>query len=72
MSGSRTKFYLDKRNSKWLGVCSGIADYTGFDVLWVRVGIVLGTIIGSGALFVAYLIVAWLANPKPLSLYDGT
>ncbi len=71
MSGSRTKFYLDKQNSKWLGVCSGIADYTGFDVLWVRVGIVLGTIIGSGALFLAYLIVAWLANPKPLGLYDG-
>ena len=70
MSGSRTKFYLDKQNSKWLGVCSGIADYTGFDVLWVRVGMVLGTIFGSGALFVAYLIIAWLANPKPLGLYD--
>ncbi len=71
MSGSRTKFYLDKQNSKWLGVCSGIADYTGFDVLWVRVGMVLGTIFGSGALFVAYLIIAWLANPKPLGLYDN-
>jgi phage shock protein C len=70
MSASRTKFYLDKQNSKWLGVCSGIADYTGFDVLWVRVGMVLGTIFGSGALFVAYLIIAWLANPKPLGLYD--
>jgi phage shock protein C len=31
---------------------------------------VLGTIFGSGALFVAYLIIAWLANPKPLGLYD--
>ena len=29
---SRTKFYLDKQNRKWLGVCSGIADYTGVDV----------------------------------------
>ena len=71
MSGSRTKFYLDKQSSKWLGVCSGIADYTGFDVLWVRVGMVLGTIFGSGALFVAYLIIAWLANPKPFGLYDN-
>ena len=30
---SRTKFYLDKRNGKVMGVCSGIADYTGLDVL---------------------------------------
>ena len=28
MSASRTKFYLDKQNKKWLGVCAGIADYT--------------------------------------------
>lgn len=71
MSASRTKFYLDKQNSKWLGVCSGIADYTGIDVMFIRVGAVLGTIFGSGALLVAYLIIAWLANPKPLGLYDN-
>ena len=34
----RTKFYLDKQNKKWLGVCSGIADYTGLDVTLVRIG----------------------------------
>ncbi len=40
MSASRTKFYLDKKNAKWMGVCAGIADYTGVDVTWVRVGTV--------------------------------
>ena len=35
MSASRTKFYLDKQNSKWLGVCAGIADYTGIDLTLV-------------------------------------
>ena len=34
---SRTQFYLDKRNGKVIGVCSGIADYTGFDVTLVRI-----------------------------------
>jgi phage shock protein C len=29
MSGKHTKFYLDKQNAKWKGVCAGIADYTG-------------------------------------------
>src|SRR3546814_12795807 len=32
MSASRTKFYLDKQNAKWSGVCAGIADYSGIDV----------------------------------------
>src|SRR5690349_20384436 len=34
---SRTRFYLDKRNGKFMGVCAGIADYTGFDVTLVRI-----------------------------------
>ena len=36
MAGPHTKFYLDKQNAKWAGVCAGIADYTGIDVvdLW--------------------------------------
>jgi phage shock protein C len=69
MSASRTKFYLDKQNAKWLGVCSGIADYTGIDVTWVRVGTVLGTILGSGFLVIAYLVIGWIAEPKPYGLY---
>lgn len=69
MAASRTRFYLDKQNAKWLGVCSGIADYTGVDVTWVRVGTVLGTILGSGFLIIAYLVIAWIAEPKPLGLY---
>lgn len=70
MSASRTKFYLDKQNAKWLGVCSGIADYTGIDVTWVRVGTVLLTLATSGWPLVAYLVIAWIANPKPTGLYD--
>ena len=34
---SRTRFYRDKRRGKLMGVCAGIADYTGFDVNLVRV-----------------------------------
>jgi phage shock protein C len=69
MSASRTKFYLDKQNAKWLGVCSGIADYTGIDVTWVRVGTVLGSILGSGFLIIAYLVIGWIAEAKPYGLY---
>ena len=37
MSESRTRFYLDKRNGKIMGVCAGIADY--FCLLFVLTGI---------------------------------
>jgi len=68
MTPSRTKFYLDKQNRKWLGVCAGIADYTGLDVTLVRIGFLLLTFLGSGAGLVAYLITAWMAPVKPSEL----
>jgi len=67
----RTKFYLDKRNGKWLGVCAGIADYTGIDVTVIRIAMVVGTLIGSGAALVIYLAAGFIAPPKPSELdYD--
>jgi phage shock protein C len=71
MSASRTKFYLDKQNSKWLGVCAGIADYTGIDLTLVRVGTALLTLATSGWAFIAYVLIAWLAPNKPYGLYEG-
>jgi phage shock protein C len=71
MSASRTKFYLDKQNGKWLGVCSGIADYTGIDVTLVRVGMVILTVVGGFPwTLIAYGLVAWMADSKPYGLYD--
>lgn len=72
MTASRTKFYLDKQNAKWMGVCSGIADYTGLDVLWVRIGAVLITLMGAFPwTLIAYFLAAWFAQPKPLGLYSS-
>lgn len=71
MSESRTKFYLDKQNAKWKGVCAGIADYTGIDVLFVRIGLVLLTIAGGFPwTLVAYCMMAWMAEAKPVGLYQ--
>jgi phage shock protein C len=64
----RTKFYLDKQHARWMGVCAGIADYTGIDVTIVRIGMVLGTILGSGALIIVYLAAGFIAPPKPREL----
>ncbi|MEA2999811.1 MAG: phage shock protein [Sphingomonadales bacterium] len=69
MSARHTKFYRDKRNGKWMGVCAGIADYTGVDVTLVRIAFVLATVCGgSGVVVVAYLVAGWMAPVKPREL----
>jgi phage shock protein C len=72
MTPRRTKFYLDKQNKKWLGLCAGIADYTGFDVTLVRICCVVLTLFSSGNLIIAYLIAAWLAPVKPREFAEQT
>jgi phage shock protein C len=62
---SRTKFYKDKRNGKVMGVCAGIADYTGFDVTLVRILLILAIVMGGGALIPVYLLAGWIAEDKP-------
>jgi phage shock protein C len=66
-----TKFYIDKRNKKWLGVCAGIADYTGMDVTLVRILLVVVTVCGGFPwTLIAYWIAGWMAPRKPTELYE--
>jgi len=71
MSVRHTGFYLDKQNAKFMGVCSGVADYTGWSPFWVRVWFLLLSFpLGMGGVLIpAYLITGWLASPKPRELY---
>ncbi len=58
----RPAFRLDKSNGKVFGVCAGIADYFGIDVMLVRIGFVLGTLLGFGSFILIYLAVALIAD----------
>ena len=70
MSNSlRTRFYRDKQNGKWMGICSGIADYTGVDVLWVRLGAIALTLMATPLVILAYVIAGSVAEKKPSHLY---
>lgn len=60
----RAKFELDKGSAKFLGVCAGIANYTGVEVLWIRVAAVLATLLGYGFPILIYFLIAFLAQPK--------
>lgn len=55
-------FRLDKANAKFMGVCSGIANYTGWDANLVRIAFALGTIFGLGSLVLVYLAIGLIAD----------
>lgn len=67
---SRGQFYLDKSNAKIWGVCAGIADYTGVDALWVRIGAVFLTLWVSFITIPLYIAAAMFANKRPMGLYS--
>ncbi len=70
MEPRRTKYYLNKREGKFLGVSAGLADYTGVDTLWIRLGVVILTL-SFGWPLLAYFAIGFLAQTKPVGLYDN-
>lgn len=67
MNNVTRSFYLDKPNAKLMGVCSGIARYFSIDVTLVRVGFVVGTLLGAGSLLIVYLAIGFIASAQPNS-----
>jgi phage shock protein C len=63
----KKRFYLDKPNGRIFGVCSGIARHMGWDPTFVRVGLVLVTLLGGFPwTLIAYGAVAMIAKKRPV------
>lgn len=60
--GTPSTFRLDKTNAKFMGVCSGIARHFGWDATLVRLGFVIGTLVGFGSLILVYLAIGLIAD----------
>lgn len=69
MNSPRTTFYRDKQNAKLMGICSGIADYTGVNAIWVRLGFLMLIGMTGGGIIPFYFLAGLLANKKPPHLY---
>ena len=70
MNTPRTTLYKDEQNAKLMGVCAGLADYTGVDALWWRLGMLVATLSGGFPVTLpAYFIMGLLLNRKPPHLY---
>ncbi len=69
MNSPRTTLYRDKTNAKLMGVCSGIADYTGVSTRMVRFLAIVSVFATQGLAVPAYIIAGFVLNKKPSHLY---
>ena len=64
MNARGKRFEIDCNEGKLLGVCAGIANYTGIDATIVRVGAVVLTLaVSLPWTFIAYFGLAFLGRP---------
>lgn len=61
----KKSFYLDKANGKVFGVCSGIANHMNWDPTFVRVAMVLLTLITFPWALVGYGAAAMIGKKRP-------
>jgi phage shock protein C len=63
------RLYRDRDVGKLFGVCAGIADYFGIEVIVVRLAAVIGAVFFTMPVVGAYLLAALVLKPKPTRLY---
>ena len=55
------RFLVNRRDAKLMGVAAGLADYTGIDPLFLRLGLVAATLITGPIMILFYVLTGWLA-----------
>jgi phage shock protein C len=58
------RFITNRVQGKLLGVASGLADYTGVDVLLIRLGIVAATLVLGPLVILFYVLTGLLASSR--------
>ena len=55
------RYILNPAKAKVMGVCSGLADWLGVDVLIVRLGVIIATLVTGPVAILLYILTGWLA-----------
>ena len=55
------RFVINRSRAKVMGVCAGLADWLNVDVLAVRLGVVVATLITGPVAVLIYILTGWLA-----------
>ena len=56
------RFVINRNRAKVMGVCAGLADWLQIDVLIVRLGLVLATLMTGPVAILLYILTGWLAS----------
>lgn len=58
------RFVLNSSSAKVMGVAAGLADWTGVDVLAVRLAMVVAVLITGPVAVLLYILTGWLAADR--------
>ena len=58
------RFVINPSRAKIMGVCAGLADWLNVDVLAVRLGVVVATLITGPLAVLLYILTGWLATDE--------
>jgi len=58
------RFILNRSEGKVMGVAAGLADWTGIDVLLVRLGLVAALLMTGPVVILFYVLTGWLASDR--------
>jgi len=58
------RFVLNRSQGKVMGVAAGLADWTGIDVLLVRLGLVAALLMTGPVVILFYILTGWLASDR--------
>ena len=58
------RFVLNRSQGKVMGVAAGLADWTGVDVLLVRLGLVAALLMTGPIVILFYVLTGWLASDR--------
>lgn len=70
---TRRKFRIDRQEGKFLGVATGVANFTGVDATIVRIAFVVATLAGGWPwTVIAYFAAAWFGRERRETLRYGS
>lgn len=58
------RFLVNREQGKLLGVAAGLGDFTGIDLLIIRLGLVAATLILGPVTLLFYVLTGWLASAR--------
>lgn len=58
------RFVLNRPQGKVMGIASGLADWTGIDVLIIRLLIIAATLVAGPVTILLYILTGWLASDR--------